>query len=337
MLHRLGLNADAESVYRVMLRRPRAGTAEIADALGWPPERVAATLDELARLALVRPSMEEPDKVRLVNPKAGLETLLLRQEQEFLEQQQAMTDARLTVTSMLAEYGAAEAETVDAQRFTGRDAIGSEIERCAHNAKSEILVFAPRGGQSTSALDAARPLDRSALSRGVTVRYVYLDSLRNDAPTLAYARWLKENGAQVRVVPQLPLRMIIFDRRTAIVPLDPEDGLKGILVLNGTGAVTALCALFDQTWRGARPLGEERTPRADGLSAQDRAVLELLLAGYTDEAVARKLGISVRTGRRITADLMNRLRARSRFQAGALATAYGWLNPDHIAADDAGP
>lgn len=56
----------------------------------------------------------------------------------------------------------------------------------------------------------------------------------------------------------------------------------------------------------------------------------LLAAGSTDEVVARSLGFSVRTARRIIADLMGRLQASSRFQAGAQAVAQGWLEPSDL-------
>ncbi|MCJ0873473.1 hypothetical protein MTF69_29815 [Streptomyces sp. AP-93] len=46
-----------------------------------------------------------------------------------------------------------------------------------------------------------------------------------------------------------------------------------------------------------------------------------------DDAIARSLGISSRTLRRIMMDLMYKLKADSRFQAGAHAVARGWLNP----------
>lgn len=48
-------------------------------------------------------------------------------------------------------------------------------------------------------------------------------------------------------------------------------------------------------------------------------VLPLLADGWTDAAAAQRLGWSVRTYRRHVADLMRRLRARSRFHAGMLA------------------
>ncbi|MEU0742732.1 hypothetical protein [Streptomyces sp. NPDC006134] len=47
----------------------------------------------------------------------------------------------------------------------------------------------------------------------------------------------------------------------------------------------------------------------------------------TDETIAKRLGVSPRTARRIANTLMTRLGARSRFQAGAMAVQVGRL-PD---------
>jgi DNA-binding NarL/FixJ family response regulator len=41
--------------------------------------------------------------------------------------------------------------------------------------------------------------------------------------------------------------------------------------------------------------------------------------------VSRQLGISVRTTRRMVANVMERLEARSRFEAGYEAARRGWL------------
>ena len=70
-------------------------------------------------------------------------------------------------------------------------------------------------------------------------------------------------------------------------------------------------------------------PRRDGngLSATERELLELLSRGLTDEAAGRKLGVSLRTVRRMMADLTTRLGATSRFQAGYLTAKRGILEP----------
>ncbi|MFJ8945561.1 LuxR C-terminal-related transcriptional regulator [Streptomyces sp. NPDC102395] len=346
MTGQLGLDADAEAVYRILLKRPRAGVAEIAEGLDWPVERAERTLDRLAELTLVRNSSEELGKVRLVNPEFGLAGLLQRQERELAQHQQAVAVARLAITQMLTEYGDdTEARTDEVRRYTGLDAINSQIERLSQGAESSVEVFAPGGAQTEAALEAARPLDKATVERGVRVRYIYLDSVRNDPATLNYARWLNEIGGEVRVLPQLPPRMIIFDRRAAIVPIDPEAAARGVLILRGAGVVTALVSLFQETWTRAQPLCGNRTTTADpdGLTRQEQAVLDLLFEGHTDDVVARKLGVSVRTGRRITADLMARLGARSRYQAGALAMERGWLGrsartgENHVGDDEGAP
>ncbi|ADP82749.1 LuxR C-terminal-related transcriptional regulator [Pseudofrankia inefficax] len=72
-----------------------------------------------------------------------------------------------------------------------------------------------------------------------------------------------------------------------------------------------------------QPAADDATEQA--LSAAELLLLALLADGLKDEAVARALGVSVRTVRRMVAELMHRLDARSRFQAALLAQRKGWL------------
>lgn len=70
----------------------------------------------------------------------------------------------------------------------------------------------------------------------------------------------------------------------------------------------------------------ESRDAARELREVDRNLLRLLAVGMTDEAVARQLGLSLRTTRRRIAALMSHLSASSRFQAGAEAAKRGWLS-----------
>lgn len=51
----------------------------------------------------------------------------------------------------------------------------------------------------------------------------------------------------------------------------------------------------------------------------------LLAKGLTDETAAGRLGVSLSTIRRSMAAIMERLGARSRFEAGLRAAHMGWL------------
>ncbi|MGJ6962065.1 LuxR C-terminal-related transcriptional regulator [Streptosporangium sp. G11] len=323
----LGIGSAEETVYRTILENPSHGVTELSLELGWPVHRIRATLDELAKLSLLRPSWEEPDVLRLVRPEVGLAALLAREEAALLAKQQEIERSRTAVAQMIAAYGDQHpARSGDgSETLAGIDTIRGRIEELVSECRQELLGFESKSAQTPENIAASRPLDEALLDRGVAIRIIYPDSVRNDQATTGYATWLTGNGGQVRTTPGLPLRMLIFDRRAALLPTDPANSGDGAVLLRGAGVVAALIALFEQTWGAASPLGGERRRDEKGLSGQEREVLRLLSTGLTDEAVARRLDVSVRTLRRVTAELMERLEARSRFQAGYLAAARGWL------------
>ena len=67
---------------------------------------------------------------------------------------------------------------------------------------------------------------------------------------------------------------------------------------------------------------QETLPPTD----EERAVASLLVTGMTDEMAARRLGLSRRTFRRRLKALMDKLGARSRFQAGYMLAETGWAS-----------
>jgi len=328
MLKLLGLHTAAEAVYRVMLDEPGYGVAEIAGRLSWTTDQVRAALDELGRLSLLRPSREEPGAQRAISPEVGLSALLARQEAELAERQERIAASRRAVAAIVADYAERRSaqNRTEVEQLAGLDSVRARLEELVHACRVEILSFVPSGVQGEENPEPARPLGVAVAGRGVQTRDIYLDSVRNHPPTMRHLRRLCEQRVQVRTTASLPLRMMIFDRRSALIPIDPEQSQRGAALHHGLGMVTALCALFEQTWRTAHPLGTDRERDESGLTGQEREVLRLLAQGHTDEGVARRLGISVRTVRRITADLLKRLGAHSRFQAGALAVARGWID-----------
>ncbi|MEU3446230.1 helix-turn-helix domain-containing protein [Streptomyces thermolilacinus] len=81
----------------------------------------------------------------------------------------------------------------------------------------------------------------------------------------------------------------------------------------------------DRAGEGGRDRDRAGEGGADGCPEQ-RELLRLLAAGLKDEAIARRLGVHVHTARRRISRLLESLDARTRFQAGARATARGWLD-----------
>jgi DNA-binding CsgD family transcriptional regulator len=330
VLTALGLTAASEAVYRSMLARPDDGVLALAQRLGLPEDEIRRSLDQLSELALIRPSYERGEALRAVSPDVGMELLMARQQAELAAQQLRIEASRAAAAQLIAEFADLRPSSAHpgVEQLVGLDQIRDRIAGLARELKSEIMTFAPGGGHRPESIAASKPHDEALLARGIRMRTVYLDSVRNNQPSVAYVAWLAELGGEVRTVPELPTRMIIFDRATALIPVSSEDTGAGAVVLTGQGTLTALCALFDRVWDEAQPLADSTAKDDTGLSPQETTVIRLLAQGLTDDAIAKRLAVSPRTARRIATDLMERLDARSRFEFGVRAVQRGWLPPE---------
>ncbi|MEU5385088.1 hypothetical protein [Kitasatospora cineracea] len=215
------------------------------------------------------------------------------------------------------------------ENLIGTDAIRDRLAELGADTASQVLVLSPAADPTAGPATPADALPDESLCtellrRGVELRTLFINEVRHRPAAVEYARRLTELGGQVRTVPALPLRMVVLDRETAVLPLDPARA-DTATVLHGRGPVAALCALFEGLWHGAAPLRRPRGRDRNGMAAQHYALLRILQQGDTDVVAARKLGISERTVRRLTAEALEVLGARSRFQAGARAAERGWL------------
>ncbi|MEV4398208.1 LuxR C-terminal-related transcriptional regulator [Nonomuraea sp. NPDC049607] len=327
MLVSLGLYPLAEKVYRLLLLRQDLDVEAMASELSTTNDQVRTALDHLAELALLLPSWESPGSFRPVSPQVGLQVLLQQRQAELARQQNQIAEAESAIAAIVSEYSDAQqdGQRPGADWLLGMDAIQARIERLSAEAVCEVASMMPGGAQDPQLIEAAKCLDRQVRDRGVDIRTIGLDSMRNDGPTLAYAEWLVEMGAQVRTVPTLPIRMLIYDRRVAFLPVDASNTQVGAVQVSESGTVVAVLALFDQIWNAATPIGSQPHKDEAGLLPQERHLLKLLAEGMTDEAAGHHLGLSQRTVRRMMAAIMERLGARSRFEAGLRAARQGWL------------
>jgi DNA-binding CsgD family transcriptional regulator/sugar-specific transcriptional regulator TrmB len=323
----LGIEGETATIYRTVLSNPNKGFEEIREMTGLSETVLRAHLDRLSELSLVRLPPGDSRTFRAVGPEVAMKLLLARQEARLAAEKKRTEDVRLAVESMVAEFAQRSGGAVsEIEQATGIDEIRDRISLLCHEVRTEVMAFAPSGAQTVENMEAARPQDMELLERGVRMRTLYLDSLRNSQPTVAYATWLTSRGGQVRTVPTLPVRLLIVDRETAVIPMDEESSADGALFLKGNGILAALCELFDSVWQRAVPLGDvpdesdEHRP-----STVEVEYLRLLSDGHTDEVIARRLGVSPRTARRMAAEVMEKLGARSRFQAGVKAAQRGWI------------
>lgn len=324
MFGAIGLSATAEAVYLAMLSAPELDVPQLAQQLGEPVEVIREALDELLDLALITRAGSGA-RVRPIGPTVGLASLIAQAEADVAERQQQLAATRAAVASLAAAHQAAS-DREHITTWTGTEAVRARIEELSAATELEVVSLNPNAAQTPDAKRASRPVNEDLLARGVALRFVYQDSHRLDPALLAYSTWLTNAGGELRTAPTVPMLMIIYDRRVALLPIDPADNSLGAQEVRSPGLVAATYGLFEQVWSTARPVGDRATRDGQHLDAQLRELARLLAVGSTDEMAARKLGVSERTIKRKSAELMELLNARSRFQAGVHAAQRGWVD-----------
>ncbi|MGW5681184.1 DNA-binding response regulator [Nonomuraea sp. NPDC003754] len=148
-------------------------------------------------------------------------------------------------------------------------------------------------------------------------------ALADEAARL-HLREITARGAQVRISSTpLPHETLIIDRRVAILAGRDAPGPREFTVTTSPVLVGGVHALFQAAWETATDVDAYLAGEVPHLDVDGLEVLRSLGAGHTDEAGARRLGLSLRTYRRRVAELMAKLEADSRFQAGLRAGELG--------------
>lgn len=333
MLEALGLSEQDEAVYCLSLLHPTWSVGRLAADLGVRPQQVAECHDRLIARGLLKRHPADRQLVVPVPLDALLDSLLAQDEARAAQRRWEIAQVGATLRGLVGGYtaGSAKRARLEAEYFEGVEAVRLRLEGLAQVTHHEVLSLHPGGAQSPESITASLPLDRHALRRGVMMRAVYLQGAMTDPMTWDYMRQVAAEGARIRIASQLPTRLTLIDRAVAVVPAEEQAPAGSALVIRGTAVIGALAAFFEQSWASAHPLRlrDAEIPvvfeTGEQPNANDRALLRLLSLGLKDEAVARHLGVSVRTTRRQIADLLLRLEATSRFQAGIQAARRGWL------------
>jgi sugar-specific transcriptional regulator TrmB len=197
----------------------------------------------------------------------------------------------------------------------GLATIGTFLVSLVGDAQEELLTAQPQYRRGIKQLSEAGAHEIAALKRGVRLRTLYQHAARRGADTRKYVAEVTAAGAEVRTLDEFFNRLIVVDRRTAIIP--SHEGLDAAMVISDPSLVGYLVDMFERHWERARPFTSSETSLMRDIAAEQRAMtIRMLLEGRADPAGAKRLGVSPRTYAGYVADLKNEFEVETRFQLG---------------------
>lgn len=282
----------------------------------------------LLEFALLHPDPDDPDWLRPVPPSAALTQRLHPIEREIRDRRRLSLELTDAFEPFMAISAQAPPTTHAITVLEGIERINASIELAMAECRYEVLTIQPGGGRSEDALNTAVERGRLLTQRGVAMRTLYQHTVRHSHGTLSYAERMASGNVQIRTLEELIERLMIFDNTVAFIPA--TDDRRIALELRHPGIVSYLVTVFEQFWRRAVPLQEQipYDPTVEGVSGVRHSIAKLLVEGHVDEAIARRLGMNVRTCRSHIAKLGAALGSTSRAQLGYLIARSGILDQD---------
>ena len=193
--------------------------------------------------------------------------------------------------------------------------INDYLAALAADASDEVLTAQPQYRRGIKRLSQAGAQEIEALKRGVRVRTLYQHAARRGADTRRYVAAVTAAGAEVRTLDEFFNRLLVFDRRVAVIP--SHEGLDVAMVISEPSTVAYLVDMFERHWERARPFTSSETSLMRDIAAEQRAMtIRMLLEGRADPAGAKRLGVSPRTYAAYVADLKSEFEVETRFQLG---------------------
>ncbi|WNZ07845.1 helix-turn-helix domain-containing protein [Streptomyces sp. 11x1] len=327
MLGAIGLDETHESAYRALVSVGAADVPDLARRLTLGEHDTERALRRLERHGLAAQSSARPGRWVAAPPGVALGALLTQRRHE-------LEKAELTAALLAEEYRASAAEPAAhdlvevvigsaaiAQRFLQLQ-LGATEEVCAMVTGAPIAVSGPENN----------PAEEQTTGRGVGYRVVVERAVLDEDAGLTELSAALDREERVRVMDEVPTKLVIADRTLAMVPLTTHTAEPAALVVHASGLLELLSGLFESVWRQALPLrlgsGRVTEDVPDAPDDTDLEILSLLLAGMTDASVAKQLELGLRTVQRRVKRLMELAGVTTRLQLGWHAYERAWVTRD---------
>lgn len=302
----------------------------LADGLGIGDEQSRAVLDWLRERRLYGGT----GAAGLTAPEnAALELLgevggsLTRLVQDVARWQGSVAD----VTGLFArEVDGADPASVQVLQFTDKTELRRWLdERAPRNTGSAVMMHPVF--PSMEVLRRSLDVDLDLLDRGVCFRMLASAAAARRPGVRSYLAKLQRAGAQIRISRAVPTQMMVIDGRLVVADV-PGASAPTHVAIRSHVVGHCFTAVFDCLWNdaadyaGSAGFADDRPDEAAGLTSVQISLLKALANGSKDEAIARLLGCSERTLRRLVAQTLDDLGVRSRFAAGVRAARLGLLD-----------
>lgn len=303
------LSAEARELYLAVIR----GDGKLP--LGSNPDQNASARDELVRLGLLVSDSDDPSIFVAADPTQLSISLSHSWQRQALELLSRAVSLPSELEEIAREFHTPKQPGGAIEHVQGKVLIRQRLQQFRNSRLEEILALQPGGPREPETLAGMIEQDLETLHSGTKIRTIYHASTRYHQPTRDYVATLARAGGQYRTLDEPYTRLIVMDRRVAVIPIVEDMSLAAFIY---DPAVVEYLAdeVFDRCWSRALEFEGDRTVPQQVVSRLRQTIIDQMLEGTNHRVIARRLGISERTLARHIAEMRDDYKVDSLFQLG---------------------
>ncbi|MFJ4621591.1 LuxR C-terminal-related transcriptional regulator [Streptomyces sp. NPDC088812] len=318
------MNCGAE-LCEAGLRRYRETTSAGAVAEGSAEHCVIA-------LGLLEPAVNAPGYLVPVPPCVAAHRVMSPIEEQVATDRRRLLHLGESFHAAGEVFSAArKGDLPSATILRGGELIARTVDASVAACRSALLTAQPGGRRPPEILEAVAERNLALLAKGIRQRTLYQHSVWSHPPTVEYIKKVAAAGGEIRTVDEMFDRLIICDREVAYIPTNPDYSDEALEVRD-PAIVWFLTNVFEYAWARGTPVDPNVRSRPRVVVSEiEQSIIRFLVAGQTDEKIARGLGVSRRTVAEYISRISRQLGSVSRAQLGYLIATHGLL-PDQMLA-----
>lgn len=314
-------------LYRYAVGHPGWTRSEASEALGYTLRDIDSAMEVLIERRLLSSQSANDHAFVAVSPDVALADLVDADERAVQDLRSRISARRRELSTLVPTYLEARKGVITSssvETLEDPHLIHRVLIDYGRDVSEKVLIAQPGQGSTADVQEENVRKDLELLGKGVERKTLYDISTRDHVPTRKAVAAITAGGGHFGALPRVPLRMLIFDRKLALVARQLKHDDKAALVVRDPHLIHIFTQLFEFAWELSEPFLVDG-PTPSPLNSTQQAILKGLASGFSDEVIARRLDINVRTCRRHIAWMLEQLNAESRFQAGIKAHQSGWI------------
>lgn len=313
-------------LYEFTLAHESATPAQAATALRVTEADVKQAVDLLCDLRLLRYS-ETYDSFRAMCPEAAQNELVIPLQQAVNDKRRELAGIHQRLHALSGIFSTLRrSRQPDDKVVTLLDPQQASLHLAdsLHYCTSEVLAMQLFDGGPRQNFP---PYELAKTSNGVPTRLVFPHSARARATTRTRLRQMIDWGAQVRTTNNIFDNLVLVGNEVAFVAHQAADeDIPSVIAVYEPTIISLLHRLYEFAWQAGMDFVADTVSYGETLTDLNTGIINLMAQGLKDEVVARRIGVGSRTFRRHVSNIMDKLGASSRFQAGVAAARAGLVD-----------